>query len=68
MLASKKMSLERNVPDVRHHLCKEQVYPEDLPLASVVIIYYNEEWTAILRTVHSVVNRSPPHLLKKSYY
>ena len=65
MIASKKISLERNVPDARHHLCKEQVYPEDLPLASVVIIYYNEEWTAILRTVHSVVNRSPPHLLKE---
>ena len=31
----------------------------------MVIIYYNEEWTAILRTVHSVVNRSPPHLLKE---
>ena len=57
--------MQRNVPDVRHHLCKQQVYPEELPTASVVIIYYNEEWTAILRTVHSVVNRSPPHLLKE---
>ena len=65
VIASKKISLERNVHDARHRLCKKQVYPDDMPTGSVVIIYYNEEWTAILRTVHSVVNRSPPHLLKE---
>ena len=65
VVASKKISLDRNVKDVRHSLCKKEVYPEDMPTASVVIIYYNEEWTAILRTVHSVVNRSPPDFLKE---
>ena len=43
--------------------CKQKVYPEDLPTASVVIIYYNERVGPVLRTVHSVVNRSPPQYL-----
>ena len=40
-------------------------YPKIEITASVVIVYFNEEWTAILRTVHSVVNRSPPRLLQE---
>ncbi len=65
VIASSKVSLQRNIPDARPPLCRRMPYPRDLPTASVVIIYYNEEWSAILRTVHSVVNRSPPHLLKE---
>ncbi|PAV82512.1 hypothetical protein WR25_19770 [Diploscapter pachys] len=33
--------------------------------ASVVIIFTDEAWTPLMRTVHSVVNRSPPELLKE---
>lgn len=45
--------------------CKAVTFSTDLPTASVIIIYYNEAWSAILRTVHSVVNRSPPAYLKE---
>ena len=31
--------------------------------ASVVTVFYNEGWSALLRTVHAVLDRSPPHLL-----
>ena len=43
--------------------CRRKVYPEDLSKASVIVVYYNEAWSPILRTVHSVVNRSPPQYL-----
>ena len=32
---------------------------------SVVIVFHNEGWTPLLRTVHSVVNRTPKKLLKE---
>lgn len=34
-----------------------------LPKASVIIIYYNEPLSTLLRSIHSVLNRSPPELL-----
>jgi len=37
----------------------------DLPSASVVIVFKNERWSPVLRTVYSVLNRSPKHLLKE---
>lgn len=45
--------------------CKTLKYRENLPLASVIIIFHNEAWTVLLRTVHSVLDRSPPHLVKE---
>lgn len=45
--------------------CRDIGYPEDLPDASIVIAFYNEAWTTLLRTVHSVLDRSPPHLVKE---
>ncbi|XP_046573698.1 LOW QUALITY PROTEIN: probable N-acetylgalactosaminyltransferase 9 [Haliotis rubra] len=63
IVASEKISLERSVKDVRDHRCKDIIYPKNLPSASVIIIYHNEAWTPLLRTVHSVINRSPPEYL-----
>lgn len=40
-------------------------YDKLLPSASVIIIFYNEPWSVLLRTIHSVLKGSPPHLLKE---
>ena len=40
-------------------------YPDDLPQISVVFIFVNEALSVILRSVHSVVNHTPSHLLKE---
>ncbi|CAJ0579054.1 unnamed protein product, partial [Mesorhabditis spiculigera] len=64
--ASDKISLDRSLPDVRREECRRLTYDYDnLPDASVVIIFTDEAWTPLMRTVHSVVNRSPSKLLKE---
>ncbi|CAF3344107.1 unnamed protein product [Rotaria socialis] len=63
--ASDKISLWRSIPDTRDGLCKSVPYPLNMPSASVVIVFKNERWSPVLRTVYSVLNRSPKHLLKE---
>ncbi|KAK3603626.1 hypothetical protein CHS0354_017345 [Potamilus streckersoni] len=63
--ASNMISLHRSLPDGRDLECKQIEYLNDLPDVSVVIIFHNEAWSVLLRTVHSVLDRSPPSLLKE---
>ena len=59
-------SPNRSLPNVRPDECAEEKYHLDsLGKASVVIIYTNEVWSALIRTIWSVVNRSPRQLLKE---
>ncbi|XP_070690129.1 polypeptide N-acetylgalactosaminyltransferase 9 [Pempheris klunzingeri] len=62
---SDRISLDRSIPDYRPKKCKLLTYPEDLPQISVVFIFVNEALSVILRSVHSVVNHTPAHLLKE---
>lgn len=45
--------------------CKTKGYPEDLPKASVIICFYNEHLKTLLRTIQSVLNRSPQSYLEE---
>ncbi|XP_068716421.1 polypeptide N-acetylgalactosaminyltransferase 13-like [Montipora foliosa] len=63
---SRKISLVRSIPDTRSPGCADKTYPlSDLPIASVIICFHNEAWSTLLRTVHTVLLRSPPELLKE---
>ena len=55
--------LDRELPDIRTEYCKNAVYSENLPVTSVILVFHNEPFSMILRSMHSVINRSPPHLL-----
>uniref|UniRef100_A0A6A7FWV6 Polypeptide N-acetylgalactosaminyltransferase n=3 Tax=Hirondellea gigas TaxID=1518452 RepID=A0A6A7FWV6_9CRUS len=64
LLASDRIPLNRTLPDVRRKQCLPLEYTtEKLPPTSVVIVFHNEAWSTLLRTVHSVINRSPAALL-----
>uniref|UniRef100_A0A915KFJ8 Glycosyltransferase 2-like domain-containing protein n=1 Tax=Romanomermis culicivorax TaxID=13658 RepID=A0A915KFJ8_ROMCU len=65
VMASDLISINRSLPDVRLKKCRTKVYPENLPSTSVIIVFHNEAWSTLLRTLHSVINRTPPDLLKE---
>ncbi|PVD31135.1 hypothetical protein C0Q70_10413 [Pomacea canaliculata] len=60
---SDKLSCVRPIQDTRHSTCQRKSYGENLPKASIVICYHNEAFSVLLRTVYSVLNRSPLHLI-----
>lgn len=39
--------------------CKYWHYDERLMTSSVVIVFHNEGWSTLMRTVHSVIKRTP---------
>lgn len=45
--------------------CRTKKYLKKLDTVSVIVPFHNEHWTTLLRTVYSVLNRSPSHLLKE---
>lgn len=62
---SDKISLHRHIQDNRMHECKAKKYNiRRLPTTSVVIAFYNEAWSTLLRTIHSVLETTPAVLLK----
>lgn len=60
------VSVRRFLPDPREPYCKQSnLYLDKLPTTSVIIIFHNEAWSTLLRSIHSVLDRSPPHLIKE---
>ena len=58
------ISVHRSLPDPRDNWCKASGrFLSDLPKTSVVVCFHNEAWSVLLRTVHSILNRSPKHLI-----
>ncbi|XP_068612991.1 polypeptide N-acetylgalactosaminyltransferase 5-like [Brachionichthys hirsutus] len=62
---SDKIPVDRAVPDTRPETCAQDLVHDGLPTTSVVFCFVDEVWSTLLRSVHSVLNRSPPHLLRE---
>ncbi|CAD6234224.1 GSCOCG00007669001-RA-CDS [Cotesia congregata] len=65
LVATDMIALNRSLKDIRLEGCKTKKYPKYLPTTSIVIVFHNEAWSTLLRTVWSVINRSPRALLKE---
>lgn len=63
VIASNMMSLQRSLEDMRHPDCYTINYPTRLPKASVIIVFHNEVWSTLIRTIWSIINRTPKELL-----
>lgn len=64
ILVSSKIGLTRDIPDTRNKLCAKENYPvKDLPTVSIIICFYNEHVVTLLRSIKSVLDRTPFHLL-----
>ncbi|KAL8437379.1 hypothetical protein ACSSS7_000974 [Eimeria intestinalis] len=58
------LPLDRDAPDSRQPACMSIDYDlASLPSASVLMVFYNEPFSTLMRSVHSVLNRTPPALL-----
>lgn len=62
---SDQIPLDRAIPDTRPEMCQRHLVHDELPSTSVIFCFVDEVWSTLLRSVHSVINRSPPHLLKE---
>ncbi|CAI4229053.1 unnamed protein product [Auanema sp. JU1783] len=62
---SDRISVNRSIPDIRKPSCREKSYedPSELPNTSIIIVYHNEAFSTLLRTVWSIINRSPHQLV-----
>eukprot|EP00915_Cephaloidophora_sp_WS-2016_P003131 GHVH01004221.1.p1 GENE.GHVH01004221.1~~GHVH01004221.1.p1 ORF type:complete len:526 (-),score=66.54 GHVH01004221.1:25-1602(-) len=66
-ILSDSMPLHRSLPDKRAYACKTMANWDTqlLPSASVGIVFHNENMSVLLRSVTSVLDRTPPHLLRE---
>ncbi|XP_012493370.1 PREDICTED: probable polypeptide N-acetylgalactosaminyltransferase 8 [Propithecus coquereli] len=62
---SNQLPLNRTIPDTRDSRCLQKTYSSQLPSLSVILIFMDEALSVIQRAITSVINRTPPRLLKE---
>lgn len=62
---SNSLPLSRSIPDERNSLCKARFdSPQvELPSVSIIIVFLNEPSSTLYRTIHSILDKTPPELL-----
>ena len=63
VLVSSALSPDRDIPDHRPEECQHVQYSSSLPHSSVIITFRTESRSTLLRTVVSVLTRTPAELL-----
>jgi hypothetical protein len=63
VVISDKISVNRSIPPIVHPDCAKIEYLAELPKTSVIVIFHNEVKSVLLRTIHSIINRTPSELL-----
>eukprot|EP00062_Callorhinchus_milii_P008673 gi/632951639/ref/XP_007891411.1/ PREDICTED: polypeptide N-acetylgalactosaminyltransferase 16 isoform X2 [Callorhinchus milii] len=62
---SDKLASDRPIRDTRHYRCASVQYNKDFLSTSIIITFHNEARSTLLRTVKSILNRSPPSLVQE---
>ncbi|CAH1983213.1 unnamed protein product [Acanthoscelides obtectus] len=66
LMASDKIPLNRSLPDFRRKKCSGLFTDyKTYPNTSIIIVFHNEAWSTLFRTIWSVINRSPRELLEE---
>ncbi|KAF8562659.1 hypothetical protein P879_09675 [Paragonimus westermani] len=67
LVASDLIGLKRNLPNYRDARCTNLEPSSKLAAwkTSIIIVFHNEAWSTLLRTVHSVIDRTPRALLEE---
>jgi len=62
---SNELPLVRDQADIRSQQCQQIKYSplNEMPQVSIIIIFYNEAMSTLLRNLLAVLNRSPPELV-----
>eukprot|EP00397_Hematodinium_sp_SG-2012_P014273 GEMP01014505.1.p1 GENE.GEMP01014505.1~~GEMP01014505.1.p1 ORF type:complete len:637 (+),score=139.26 GEMP01014505.1:563-2473(+) len=63
-VVSDSLPLDRERYDSRRGLCKEKEYAvRSMKPASIIIVFFNEAFSPLVRSVHSILNYEPPGLI-----
>lgn len=65
IVASDLMALNRSINDQRSSKCRSHEFPDDLPTTSIIIVFHNEGNSTLLRTLTSIVTRSPTEFIEE---
>ena len=65
-IVNDKISLNRSPKDLRHDECRHWNYDENIDAKiGFIFVFYNEPWSSLMRTIHSVINNTPENFLKE---
>ncbi|CAD5235351.1 unnamed protein product [Bursaphelenchus xylophilus] len=67
VVVSDLVSINRALTDVRNHACQkrftDQLSIANLPNTSLIIVFHNEAFSTLIRTLHSIIQRTPLQLI-----